>query len=348
MSVKGLVRYVLPEITLNKWRYRKKKQAVLTGKYLAGPESLNCFVTDRCNLRCKMCANHRIDLLNESVLLHRKVRDMSVELMRQILDTFPSIKRVTFAGVGEPMLVSNVFELVKVAGDRGIQCGMVSNGTKLAERLEEVLNSHLIEISISLNASNAEKYSELVGMPHKTFYEVSNAIKELIDRRNALGKKLRVVVSAVLRRSLLNEAPDIFRHAASLGVEAVNFHNFIPDLGRQGEVNDVISSRERAQLKLLAKKCQSQKGTPRLFLPKPINESPGKLCLSFFRNINVDGEGNVGGCMRVMPPAPENGNIRDGKDVWQNAYFTRYRNIFQNPAIPLPKMCLYCVENSIS
>lgn len=345
MSVKGLVRYVVPEILLNEVRYRKQKQRVLTGKYLAGPESLNCFVTDRCNLRCKMCANHRIDLLNESVLLHQKVRDMSVELMRQILDTFPSIKRVTFAGVGEPMLASDVFELVKVAGDRGIQCGMVSNGTKLDVRMEELLKSTLTEISISLNASNAERYSELVGMPQKTFYEISNAIKELIARRDAMGKKLRVAVSAVLRRSSLNEAPDILRHAASLGADIVNFHNYIPDPAREGDVDEVVKVADKSQLAAIYKACERQGFTTEFKLPVPIKSSPKKKCLSFFSTLNVDGDGNVGGCMRVVPPSAENGNIRNGASLWTNEYFSQHRSIYRSKTAALPEECRYCVEN---
>ncbi|MCL5023310.1 MAG: radical SAM protein [Nitrospirae bacterium] len=292
-----------------------------------------------------MCANHRIDSIADSALLHQRVRDMSVEVLRQILDTFPSIKRVTFAGVGEPMLVSGVFKMVKVACDHGVHCGMVSNGTKLMARMEELLESPLSEISFSLNAGSAEKYAQLVGMPAGTFYEISEAIKELIAKRNAMGKALSVAVSSVMWRSNLSEAPEIFRHAASLGVDMVNFHNYIPDPSREGDVNEVIKLVDDSRLATVRKACERQGVASKFALPIPIGPISKKRCLSFFRSINIDGDGNVGGCLRVLPPHRNNGNILlEGREVWVNDYFKSRRQLYLDDSVPLPAACLYCVE----
>lgn len=347
IKAKNLIKRIIPEIALRELRNRKQWKPVRSGEYLAGPEGLNCFVTDRCNLRCRMCANHRSDMVDGSALNHNTVRDMSAEVFEKVLDTFPSIKKVTFAGVGEPMLAQDLFRMVKIAGGRGLCCGMVSNGTRLNVRMEELLDSPLSEISFSLNAAGADKYAEITGMTKETFFEVSDSIKKLIGRRNAINKKMRIAVSAVLKRSSLNEAQDIYRYAASLGVDRVSFHNYIPDPSREGDMSEYVRAVDKKELLGIQNACKNLGQKSGIAMPVPVVAAPQKKCLSYFRNMNVDGEGNVGGCMRVLPPSRENGNILlEGKDVWTNEYFKRHRGFYLDKKALLPVSCRYCVENS--
>ena len=82
--------------------------------------------------------------------------------------------------------------------------------------------------------------------------------------------------------------------------------------------------------------------------PLLFNSNFKKYCQWFFRNIAIDGAGNIGGCGRVMNPSEDYGNIfKEGRDVWNNEYFQKMRGKFLDPKTELIKCCKNCVENQL-
>jgi hypothetical protein len=66
-------------------------------------------------------------------------------------------------------------------------------------------------------------------------------------------------------------------------------------------------------------------------------------CKWFWKNISIDGAGNVGSCGRFFIPKKEYGKFYD-ENVWNGKYFEEMREKFLKN--DLTDYCKYCVENS--
>src|SRR5262249_59528072 len=79
-------------------------------------------------------------------------------------DKPPAVAGAVRKGVGEPMLVKNLPEMVRYLKDRGVYVLFNTNGTVLNERNGRALiAAALDELRVSLDASNAASYSKIRG-----------------------------------------------------------------------------------------------------------------------------------------------------------------------------------------
>src|SRR5208337_2073099 len=92
----------------------------------APPVCLYLEVTNRCNLLCETCPR-TFEALEPP-------KDMDWDLFTKIVDQVPGVARVVLHGVGEPMLVKTLPQMIRYLKDRGIYVLFNTNGTLLAPR----------------------------------------------------------------------------------------------------------------------------------------------------------------------------------------------------------------------
>jgi MoaA/NifB/PqqE/SkfB family radical SAM enzyme len=94
--------------------------------------------TFRCNLRCEYCG-----------LWKTKRNEMTTEQVRSAMDEFAGMGTISwnFTG-GEPLMREDIGELVRHARSKGFKTTMVTNGTLVRKRLNDVKELNLIQISI--------------------------------------------------------------------------------------------------------------------------------------------------------------------------------------------------------
>lgn len=148
------------------------------GKYLPLDESLrvqpegkrNLYVniTNHCNCACTFCLRTMKHMAEQSSLWF-KGKEPTVEEVKAALDTVPwdYIKEVVFCGFGEPtMRLEVLLELLRYVKQHHPELptrlntnglGELENGREFASEFQGILDT----VSISLNASNAERYFEL-------------------------------------------------------------------------------------------------------------------------------------------------------------------------------------------
>src|ERR1700754_2657783 len=137
-------------------RYFEKPEDQLSVIMEADPVCLYLETTNRCNLLCTTCPRTYEEL--------EAPADMSWELFTRIVDQLPDIKRAVLHGVGEPMLVKNLPQMVRYLKDRGTYVLFNTNGTVLNERNGKALvDAGLDELRVSLDASNAKSYLAIRG-----------------------------------------------------------------------------------------------------------------------------------------------------------------------------------------
>ena len=132
-----------------------------------GKRGLYINLTNRCNCACTFCLRNMKKMAEESTLWLKE--EPSVDEVKAELDNVPweYIKEIVFCGFGEPtMRLDALVELLHYVKEKypEIPTRLNTNGLaeleygyEVAEKFKDVLDT----VSISLNASNKERYLEL-------------------------------------------------------------------------------------------------------------------------------------------------------------------------------------------
>src|SRR5216684_5827733 len=183
------------------------------------PVCLYLETTNRCNLLCTTCPRTYEEL--------EPPADMSWKLFTSIVDQIPDLQRAVLHGVGEPMLVKNLPQMVRYLKDRGTYVLFNTNGTLLNERNGRALiEAGLDELRVSLDASNAKSFLAVRGKDY--FGRILRNVRGFRDLQEREGKD-RPRVSAWLTglKETIAELPAFVRLAAEIGVREVYLQRLV-------------------------------------------------------------------------------------------------------------------------
>ena len=134
---------------------RKTLYATLPGPLLVGyvrwrlPRVLNLESTTACNLACALCPTH---------VLGRSTRFLKDHHVEHILQGNNALKSVCFHVMGDPLIHPGLFGHVREFSSRGVETHFGTNGMRMADSFDEMIDSGLTSISIALDGANAEDY----------------------------------------------------------------------------------------------------------------------------------------------------------------------------------------------
>jgi MoaA/NifB/PqqE/SkfB family radical SAM enzyme len=116
------------------WQRELRKSSDMSGLPKYGPVSINLDLTTACNFSCPHCVDSR--LLNNGDYLDLETIKRSIETLQK-----NGLRSVILIGGGEPTIHKNFEEIVKFIRGRGIQIGIVTNGSRLdtVARVADVL-----------------------------------------------------------------------------------------------------------------------------------------------------------------------------------------------------------------
>jgi MoaA/NifB/PqqE/SkfB family radical SAM enzyme len=181
----------------------------------SGPSFLNLEPTTRCNFECWYCVGR-----------HMEQADIAVDRFVRILDNFPGMKTLALVGEGEPLMHKEFFDMVKIARDRGITVGTISNGSTFSKsNIEKSCASGINYISISIDSTNPEQFaaSRIGGNLEKVLQNIQN----LVAYRDKHGYKYpKIGLKGTLFAESIDELPKIVDLAKAHGVEI--FEGFQP------------------------------------------------------------------------------------------------------------------------
>lgn len=152
-------------------------------------------VTNFCNARCVFCANSSltrekgfIDVEQLSSFLYsHKTELINNFFYKEEITDYP---RVTFCGLGDPLLHPQIVEIIRVAHNLGYYTQLVTNGYMLSPNLMSQLgDSGLNEIAISLHSLDSNNYYQITQLPLDI---VKNNIKKCASVINDSEIKLSI------------------------------------------------------------------------------------------------------------------------------------------------------------
>ena len=174
------------------------------------PLHLQIEPTDACNQKCIMCYRKR---------LIKKTARMSLDQFKAILDDVQPTK-VNISGLGEPLLHRDIYEMIRYAKAKGAGITFPTNLTLANGHLEEIVDSGVDVLKVSLDATKRETYLKIRGTDN--FERVVGAIRginELKDDRESVTPHIRI--NYALQKLNIGELEEVVRMAVELKAEAL-------------------------------------------------------------------------------------------------------------------------------
>ena len=311
------------------------------------PLSININVTERCNLRCKMChwwknKFDRDELTDE-------------ELLNFVNDIHKwGVKRLNFGG-GEPLLRKNtVFKLLHKCNEYGIDTGLVTNGWMVnQDTADKLISSKLGRVSISVDGLG-ETHDRIRGVKG-SFDKVMNAIDNLNATREKFNNKCVIHINTVLCNENLDEILDLVQLAKNkkciIWIQAL--HSYDDEGNPVKNLNDPLwipnSRLDKLDLVIdtlidIKKKESGVIGNPTLELKmmKEYFRNPvikRNYCYAGFDAININSFGDIRPCWHWIAV----GNIKEAKiwDIWKSETYTKNLMKMQKCKYPCLLNCHY-------
>jgi MoaA/NifB/PqqE/SkfB family radical SAM enzyme len=122
------------------WKYawRTLRNAIVRER----PYFAHLAITHRCNLRCRFCH-----------IPEERFEELDLSGMKHVIDVLDhlGVAVLSISGGGEPLLRKDFAAIVNYAGEKRMYTKLTSNGTMPRARYDELLQSRISEIGISLD-----------------------------------------------------------------------------------------------------------------------------------------------------------------------------------------------------
>jgi MoaA/NifB/PqqE/SkfB family radical SAM enzyme len=200
-------------------RYFEVAEGDFRATAAADPVCLYLETTNRCNLLCETCPRTFEEL--------EPPADMSWELFTAIVDQVPAIARVVLHGVGEPMLVKDLPQMIRYLKERGSYVLFNTNGTLLTPRKgRELIESGLDELRVSLDAADAAAFREVRGRDYfRRIVRQVAAFTALQRDTGAVTPKVSLWLTGL--KETVDQLPAFVRLAHDIGVVEVYLQRLV-------------------------------------------------------------------------------------------------------------------------
>ena len=332
-AVTGLTGPAMPdeELNLHAVNYDYWRTMATFSDWMKGPVGLNLYATERCNARCTGCWR--------TLQMGVGTEEIAPEMVRDVLVKFPTLKAVCIAGFGEPLLHTQLGEIIRVCREKGAYVTVITNGLLLSERLPTLIWARPERITVSLNATTAAEHEIATGVP-------LGWGKVLAGINGAVEAGFEVALSYIARRSNVHRLLELLDLAQNLQVRCVDIPNLLPHDGIDSPLfrNEVltIQSPELVHVQRAQKHPFARRVT---HWPTPIDLSetavPLRKCNSPFTVLGLDARGWVTPCRRLMHTT--HGFFEDYQriSVWNDPTYVDLRLAMTGDR-PLPRDCTAC------
>jgi MoaA/NifB/PqqE/SkfB family radical SAM enzyme len=169
--------------------------------------------TNNCNLRCQTCPR--------TFFQREPPKTLTLAEFTRIVEQFPDMRRALLHGIGEPLLNSELPEMVKALKRRQVEVTVNSNGTLLSPDWQAALiGCGLDELRCSIDSPNEDTYARIRGA--NRLPQIVAGLAGLVKTKTQMGSgSPRLSIWSVATRENLTELPDLLRLAARIGVREV-------------------------------------------------------------------------------------------------------------------------------
>ena len=179
--------------------------------------------TTECNLSCSICSrNHWTS---------ETIGHMEHHTFERIISNLPpSVERIVFSGVGEPMTHPNILSLIAQAKATVCKVGLVTNGVLLDDTMaNELLRLELDELWVSLDSVHEEEVSSLSGdMKNINVYDNVLAFAKKRPGHYTSPKTTALGIAFILMKSNLQQFKHLLKKAPHMGIDMIKATHLLP------------------------------------------------------------------------------------------------------------------------
>ncbi len=284
------------------------------------PNTVVLELVNRCNLQCTMCyqgfRNDAKKFTLDDNILDKIFKDFKLNQLNSLM-----------LSISEPLLYKNIDKILQRAEEANIMdVFLFTNGILLNEKNSKIiLNSNVTRLFISIDAVSEDTYNKVripvskrLSESNTRLEELEKNIKQFIEMRNSLGKKLPLVrVSFV---SLNNNKHEI-----------ENFKNKWSSIVESIEVQKEVSIKAYEELNNKSKKVLSNKSY---------------FCREPWGQVTVYSDGTVAPCCNTFGRNLPVGDINKEsiKDIWNGKNLKKIREELK---LNKPNdVCATCINNT--
>ena len=183
------------------------------------PRRIGLFLTNRCNFACAMCAVQ--DVRDEGLA---RGGDLPFELLEKILAECGPYQPVADLLGGEPLLYRRLGDAVKLACQRNVLGVVTTNGLKLKERAEELVEANLPVLQVSLDGWDEPSQTER-GLVKGSFERLCDGVRAVQQARGKRPFPMIRILTAITRANHAH-LDRIQRVVAALGVRSWGVSNY--------------------------------------------------------------------------------------------------------------------------
>jgi MoaA/NifB/PqqE/SkfB family radical SAM enzyme len=318
------------------------------------PRTITIMITDRCNLRCRMC--HFSYSESPAYSLNR-AGFMPIDLFKRILDTCPGKPMISLTG-GEPLLHPEVLDFIRECKRRGFFCSLTTNGSFLQAKAAQLCESKLDLLVVSIDGDQ-ETHDQI--RTQGAFQKAVSGIQEILKQSD----RPIVGISTVIMDTNYHELGKSLRLAEGLGVDLINFnHLWIqtdqmileqekqPDLPQSGRIqwkvdatnidgNGVYESLQAIHKQnhhvLVHEYPELNREQARVYYAQPEQLVKVRTSRCAWQTLKIYPDGEVAICRENHA-----GNVQDQplREIWNNQKFRNFRQyLSQKGTCPICSRC---------
>jgi MoaA/NifB/PqqE/SkfB family radical SAM enzyme len=186
------------------------------------PDFVAIETTKYCNLSCEMCLQFQDGTTVTGP--HMPIEDFE----RWADEIFPFVTRFQPSVSGEPLLSKGFAQMLRKAGEYGVQLEVTCNGTLLNDRMRADLIPVLGKITISFDGGTKEIFEAM--REGSKFETVRDRVRALCEEVHRLPEGRRPIVDllCVLRRLNIRDVVNVVEVAHEIGVDMLHFTHMYP------------------------------------------------------------------------------------------------------------------------
>jgi MoaA/NifB/PqqE/SkfB family radical SAM enzyme len=184
-----------------------------------------------CDLKCYYC-DYPEDNAKATIMAEYKALDVIKQL------AYSGVKGIDFCGGGEPLLVPYAKKLLNLIKTKGMEFGIISNGTHFKDDLMQFIVKHGRYIRISLDSAIPELYTEMKGVD-KCELVKENIVKAIeFKNKNNYNCEISVRIGLTKKNFTAMNLTKTLQFCYESGVDTINIRPLQQVADEIDEVND--------------------------------------------------------------------------------------------------------------
>ena len=199
--------------------YRQWMEAILAGEFLP-PIEASIDPVYSCNVDCTWC-NSRPMILGEGRKSGDKMDPDHLLRLTEFLAEW-GVRGACYAGGGEPFLHRGTSDSIVIAGERGMDSAVLTNGSAMRDRDIETVVEHCRWIGVSLDTADRDNYAQIKQCSPKLFDRSLRVLRDLVQLRNARGSKCEISFKFLVHPDNAHTVYDSAALAKDIGVDYIH------------------------------------------------------------------------------------------------------------------------------